>query len=69
MQDLKTSDPMAYAAGKTALGDKFMAVPDGGALVDTTSGKLIMSNYGKADRQAIHEDAADERQQKNFDQR
>ena len=68
LQDLKASDPMAYAAGKTALGDKFMTVPDGGTLIDTTTGKPIMQSSGKADRQQIHEDAADARQQKAFDQ-
>jgi hypothetical protein len=62
LQAARLNDPAAYAAAKTALGDKFITIPDGGTLFDTTSGKPVAQSTGKQDRQDQREDRRDARQ-------
>ncbi len=64
---LANGDLQAFGALKTAAGDKFITVPDGANLFDSTTGKQILTGTGKADRQIVHEDAADARQQARLD--
>lgn len=59
---LKQGNGAAYVAGKGMIPDKTMVVPDGGALLDQQTGKVLFQNTGKADRQVAHEDFLNDRQ-------
>lgn len=60
---LKSGNGPAYAFGKTMAPEKTLAVPDGGAIIDPKTGKVIFQNTGKADRQMAHEDFLAKQQQ------
>jgi hypothetical protein len=53
---LKSGNGAAYAAGKPLAIDKTLAVPDGGAVIDQKTGRVLFQNSGKADRQMVHDD-------------
>jgi hypothetical protein len=61
LNDAKVNDPQAYAAGKSMAQDKYINIPDGGTLFDSTSGKAVFSGTGKFDRENAKDDRRDAR--------
>ena len=69
MQDLlKSGNGAAYAAGRPLMIDKTMSVPDGGAVIDPRTGRVLFQNTSKADRQLAHEDFLTQQQTDRLDQ-
>jgi hypothetical protein len=50
LSDAKMNDPTAYMAGKAMNQDKYLQVTAGGAVIDTTSGKVIFNNSAMMDK-------------------
>lgn len=65
---LQSGNGAAYAAGRPLQVDKTLSVPDGGAIIDPRTGKVLFQNTGKADRQMEHEDFQSGQQQNQFAQ-
>lgn len=52
MRDLlKAGNGAAYQLGRTLTPEKTISVPDGGTIIDATTGKVLFSGSGKHDRQ------------------
>jgi len=50
LADAKMNDPTAYMAGKQLSADKYLTVSGDGAVIDTTTNKVIYQNAAKNDR-------------------
>jgi hypothetical protein len=57
LNDAKINDPVAYQAGRAIAQDNTVNVPEGAMVWDRTTGKVLVQNTGKADRQQAHDDA------------
>lgn len=61
LDQLKTSDPEAYLAGQSMVTPKTTTIPDGAAVIDTKTGKVIYKSEGKDARALEIEDRKDKR--------
>lgn len=66
---LAGGDLQALAALKASGQDKYMKFGEGDTIWDSTTGKVLFSNTGKADRQAAHDDAVRDRDADRNDSR